>query len=109
MLPILASVGVKLLPFVTKLASALGPLLSKFAPMVGNLLSKVTTAFPQLAGLAGKVSAFAAKNPIMANIGAAFLPGQPLTSMGAMALSNPAAMSAIKGAWLKGAGGAAAV
>lgn len=104
MLPLLVSAGAKLLPFVTKLGSALGPMLSKFAPMVTNLLSKVTTAFPQLAGLAGKVSAFAAKNPMLTNIASMFLPGQPVTSLGAMALSNPAAMSAIKGAWLKGAG-----
>ena len=62
MIPLIASVGVKLLPFISKLGGLLGPVISKFAPMVTNLLSKVTTAFPQLAGLAGKVSAFAAKN-----------------------------------------------
>lgn len=104
MIPLIASVGVKLLPFISKLGGLLGPVISKFAPMVTNLLSKVTTAFPQLAGLAGKVSAFAAKNPMLTNIASMFLPGQPVTSLGAMALSNPAAMSAIKGAWLKGAG-----
>ena len=107
MLPILASVGVKLLPFISKLGGLLGPVIGKFAPMVTSLLSKVTTAFPQLAGLAGKVSAFAAKNPMLTNIASMFLPGQPVTSLGAMALSNPAAMSAIKGAWLKGAGAVA--
>lgn len=106
MLPALVAVGARLLPFVSKLGSLLGPVLSKFAPMVTQLLSKVTTAFPQLAGLAGKVSAFAAKNPMMTNIASSFLPGQPLTSLGAMALSNPSAMAAIKGAWLKGAGAA---
>jgi hypothetical protein len=102
----LAAVGARLLPFVTKLGSALAPMLSKFAPMVTNLLSKVTTAFPQLAGLAGKVAGFAAKHPLLSNIASMFLPGQPLTGLGMMALSNPGAMAAIKGAWLKGAGAA---
>lgn len=105
-IPLIAAAGAKLLPFVAKLGSMLGPILSKFTPMVGSLLSKVTTAFPQLAGLAGKVSAFAAKNPMLTQIGSMFLPGQPVTGLGAMALSNPAAMSAIKAAWLKGAGAA---
>lgn len=106
MIPVLVSVGARLLPLVTKLGSALGPMVGKFAPMVMNLLSKVTTAFPQLAGLGGKVAAFAAKNPMMTNIASTFLPGQPLTSLGAAALSQPAAMAAVKGAWLKGAGAA---
>ena len=106
MLPILASVGAKLLPLVTKLGSMLGPLIGKFAPMVSGLLSKVTTAFPQLATLGTKVAGFAAKNPLMTQIGSMFLPGQPITGLGAMALSNPAAMAAMKGAWLKGAGAA---
>lgn len=103
MLPLIASVGARLLPLVTKLATAIGPMIGKFAPMVTNLLSKVTTAFPQLAGLATKVAGFAAKNPMLTNIASMFLPGQPLTGLGAMALSNPGAMAAIKGAWLKGA------
>ena len=108
MLPLLATAGAKLLPFITKLAAGpLGGLLSKFAPMVTNLLSKATTAFPQLAGLATKVSAFAAKNPMLTQIGSMFLPGQPITGLGAMALSNPGAMAAIKGAWMKGAGAVA--
>ncbi len=106
MIPMLAAAGAKLLPLVAKLGGMLGPLVGKFAPMVTGLLSKVTTAFPQLAGLAGKVSAFAAKNPMLTQIGSLFLPGQPITGMGAMALANPGAMAAIKGAWLKGAGAA---
>ena len=105
-LPLIAAAGAKLLPFVTKLGTMLGPVLSKFTPMVGSLLSKVTTAFPQLAGLAGKVAGFAAKNPLLTQIGSLFLPGQPVTSLGAAALANPAAMLAIKTAWLKGAGAA---
>lgn len=105
-IPLIAAAGAKLLPFVAKLGSMLGPVLSKFTPMVGSLLSKVTTAFPQLAGLAGKVSAFAAKNPMLTQIGSMFLPGQPVTGLGAMALANPGAMAAIKAAWLKGAGAA---
>ena len=104
----LAAAGAKLLPFVAKLGSLLGPLVGKFAPMVTSLLSKVTTAFPQLAGLASKVAGFAAKNPLLTQIGSMFLPGQPITSIGAMALANPGAMAAIKSAWLKGAGAAAA-
>lgn len=104
MLPALAAVGAKLLPLVTKLGGMLGPLVGKFAPMVTNLLSKVTTAFPQLGSLATKVAGFAAKNPMMTQIGSLFLPGQPFTSLGASALANPSAMAAIKGAWLKGAG-----
>lgn len=108
MLPLLATAGAKLLPFITKLAAGpLGSLVAKFAPTVTSLLSKVTTAFPQVATLATKVSAFAAKNPIMTQIGSMFLPGQPITGLGAMALSNPGAMAAIKGAWLKGAGAVA--
>jgi len=105
---LLAAAGAKLLPFVAKLGSLLGPLVGKFAPMVTSLLSKVTTAFPQLAGLASKVAGFAAKNPLLTQIGSMFLPGQPITSIGAMALANPGAMAAIKSAWLKGAGAAAA-
>lgn len=108
MLPALVAVGARLLPLVSKLGSLLGPVLSRFAPMVSSLLSKVTTAFPQLAGLATNVAGFAAKNPMLTNIASAFLPGQPITGLGAMALSNPSAMAAIKGAWLKGAGAAVA-
>jgi hypothetical protein len=109
MIPLLASAGAKLLPLITKLASGpLGGLVSKFAPHVTKLFSSVTTAFPQLAGLGGKVAAFAAKNPIMTNIASMFLPGQPITSLGAFALSQPAALAAVKGAWLKGAGAAVA-
>jgi hypothetical protein len=106
-IPFLAAAGAKLLPFVAKLGGMLGPLVGTFAPMVTSLLSKVTTAFPQLATLGTKVAAFAAKNPMLTQIGSMFLPGQPITGMGAMALANPGAMSAIKAAWLKGAGAVA--
>lgn len=106
-IPLIAAAGAKLLPFITKLGGLLGPLVGKFAPMVTSLLSKVTTAFPQLAGLGAKVAAFAAKNPLLTQIGSMFLPGQPVTGMGAMALANPSAMAAIKTAWLKGAGAVA--
>jgi hypothetical protein len=102
MIPLLVSAGARLLPFVSKLAGAIGPSIMKFAPQVQSMLSAVTTKFPLVGQLAGKVSMFAAKNPMMTNIGSMFLPGQPLTSLGSLALTNPAAMGALKNAWMAG-------
>ena len=101
-LPLVASIGARVLPLVTKLAGSIGPSIMKFAPQVQSMLSAVTTKFPMVSQLAGKVSAFAAKHPMMTNIGSMFLPGQPLTSMGSLALTNPAAMGALKNAWMAG-------
>lgn len=101
-IPLIAAAGAKLLPFVSKLAGMIGPSIMKFAPQVQSMLSAVTTKFPLVGELAGKVGAFAGAHPTMTKIASWFLPGQPLTGLGATALTHPAAMGAVKNAWMAG-------
>lgn len=101
-IPLIAAAGAKLLPFVTKLAGAIGPHVMKFAPQVTKLLGQVTTNFPGVAKLAGNVGTWAKAHPTVAHIASGLLPGAPLTSMGAFALTHPQAMAAMKGAWMAG-------
>jgi hypothetical protein len=101
-LPLAAAAGARLLPFVTKLAGSIGPHLMKFAPQVTKLFSSVTTNFPGVTKLAGNVSTFAKAHPMATHVASHFLPGAPLTTAGAFALTHPGAMTALKGAWMQG-------
>lgn len=101
-IPLIAAAGAKLLPLVTKLAGSIGPSIMKFAPQVQGLMSSVTSNFPGVAKLAGNVSTFAKAHPTMTHIASGVLPGAPLTTAGAFALTNPAAMNALKTAWMAG-------